>query len=338
MRRPLISLVLLWLLLTAAPSRSWAQVDTPTSPKSSMPDLLRYEPTGLSLLGPYARGKIPVVFIHGLWVNPASWHRMVATLDEDPAIKGHYQFWTFGYSTGDPIPYSAHLLRKNLEEARRKFDPDRSDAAFERMVVVGHSMGGLLTKMMAVDSGDRLWRVISDRPFGELAGDEEDVDLFRGGLFFMARPEVRRVIYIATPHRGSRFDRGPIQHVGTRLVRIPDPLCATHHRLVSRNGPDFFREHFRKGIPTSIDELEFGSPMLTGLAGLPTSPAVKVHSIIAIRPGTPTGNRTDGLVSYDSAHIEGVVSERIVATGHLCQDHPEVIAEVKRILAEHASL
>ena len=145
------------------------------------------------------------------------------------------------------------------------------------------------------------------------------------------------MIYIATPHRGSRFDRGPIQRLGTRLVRVPDPLRAAHHRLVSRNEPTFFREHFRKAMPTSIEELEWGSPILTGLGELPTAPAVKVHSIIAVRPGSPAGDRTDGLVTYDSAHVEGVASEKVVSTGHLCQDHPEVIGEVRRILGEHAT-
>ena len=107
---------------------------------------------------------------------------------------------------------------------RRKLDPDGTDTALDRMVIVGHSMGGLLSKMMATEAGDRLWRVISDRPFGELLGEKADIDLFRSGLFFGARPEVRRVVYIATPHRGSRFDRGPIEQLGTRLVRVPDPL------------------------------------------------------------------------------------------------------------------
>ncbi|HEV3164524.1 MAG TPA: hypothetical protein VGZ22_10900, partial [Isosphaeraceae bacterium] len=212
-----------------------------------------------------------------------------------------------------------------------------SDPALDRMVIVGHSMGGLLTKMMAADAGDHLWRVISDRPDSELQGEKADVELFRSGLFFAARPEVRRVVYIATPHRGSHFDRGSIERIGTRLVRAPDPLVAAYHRLVAHNEPTFFREHFRKNLPTSIDELEFGSPILTGLSELSPAPAVKVHSIIAIRPGRPAGDRTDGLVTYDSAHVAGVVSEKIVTTGHLCQDHPEVIAEVRRILGEHAA-
>jgi pimeloyl-ACP methyl ester carboxylesterase len=261
---------------------------------------------------------------------------MIAKLGEDPAIKEKYQFWTFGYSTGDPIPYSAHLLRKDLDDLRRVVDPDRSDAALDRMVVVGHSMGGLLARMMATDSGERIWRVVSDRPVSELMGSEADVELFRSGLIFGARPEVRRVVYIATPHRGSRFDRGPIEHIGARLVRAPDPLRAAHDRLVSRNGPTFFREHFRKSLPTSIDELERGSPILSGLIELSSPAAVKAHSIVAVRPGAAGTERTDGLVTYESAHLAGVASERIVRAGHLCQDHPEVIEEVGRILGEHA--
>jgi hypothetical protein len=168
-------------------------------------------------------------------------------------------------------------------------------------------------------------------------GDADDRKLFRNGLIFGAHPGVRRVVYIATPHRGSRFDQGSIQQVGTRLIRLPDPLRAAHDRLVAQNPTNFFREHFRKGLPTSIDELEWGSPILTGLRDLVHSPEQKVHSIIAVRPDSPPDHRTDGLVSYESAHIAGVASEKIVSTGHLCQDHSAVIAEVRRILFEHAA-
>jgi pimeloyl-ACP methyl ester carboxylesterase len=325
------------LLLLASPTRSRAQADAPVKPSASMTDLMRYEPTGLSLLRPYARGKIPVVFVHGLWASPWSWHRMIEAVEGDPAINDRFQFWTFGYSTGDPFPYSAHLLRRDLDEVRHKLDPGRTDAAFDRMVFVGHSMGGLVSKMMVVGAGDRLWRVVADRPFSELVGEKDDIELFRSGLLFEARPEVRRVVYIATPHRGSRLDRGTIHQVGSRLIRLPDPLRTAHDRLVMRNAPTFFREHFRRGLPTSIDELEWGSPILTGLHDLSAAPSVKVHSIIAVRPDSPPAARTDGLVAYESAHIEAVASEKVVSSAHLCQDHPDVIAEVRRILAEHAT-
>jgi len=299
--------------------------------------LFRFEPTGLSLLRPYHRGKTPVVFVHGLWANPSSWSRMIESLEADPALRDRYQFWTFGYSTGDPIPYSAALLRRNLDEVRRKFDPDRSDAAFDRMVLVGHSMGGLLTKMMAQDSGTRLWQLISDRPVDELAGEPDDRDLFRRALIFKPRAEIRRVVFIATPHRGSRVDRGGLEHLGSRLVRLPDPLRASHERLMARNGPDFFTERFRKGLPTSVDELEWQSPILMRLEDLGLAPTIKAHSIIADRRDPPRAGGSDGLVPYESAHLDGIASEMLVSSGHLCQDHPAVVREVRRILAEHGA-
>jgi len=322
-----------------APSHSEAlaplRAQAPTKPATAITDLFRYEPTGLSLLRPYVRGKIPVVFVHGLWSNPWSWDRMIKTLEADPLLDARYQFWTYGYSTGDPIPHSASLLRHNLEQARRKFAPDDSDPAFNRMVLIGHSMGGLLSKMMVVSSGTRLWNVISDRPFDEVAAETSDRELFRKALIFEPRPEIRRVVFIATPHQGSRVDRGSIQRIGTRLVRLPDPLRAAHHRLIAGNDQTFFKEHFRRSLPTSIDELQWGSPILTGLHELNVTPAVKAHSIIAVRPGKAHRDRTDGLVTYASAHIDGVASEKIVSATHLCQDHPDVIDEVRRILIEH---
>jgi pimeloyl-ACP methyl ester carboxylesterase len=310
---------------------------SPRAADSDVAGLFRFEPTGLSLLRPYERGKIPVVFIHGLWSSPWSWSRTIEGLEANAVLRDRYQFWTFGYSTGDPIPYSAALLRRDLEEVRRKFDPDGADPAFDRMVIVGHSMGGLLTKMMVQESGNRLWRLISDRPFDELAGDPDDRDRFHRALMFHPRREVRRVIFIATPHRGSRVDRGRLGHLGSRLVRLPDPLRASYSRLMDRNGPDFFTERFRKGIPTSIDELEWQSPILMGLAELGLTPTIRAHSIIADLHDPPQAGGSDGLVPYDSAHLDGVASERLVCSGHLCQDKLAVIDEVRRILAEHGA-
>ena len=333
-RRLAIPLVPSLIVALAMPSTSRGQAHAQAKPVA---ELMRYEPTGMSLLTPYAQGKIPVVFVHGLWSSPWSWNRMITDLEAEPGFADRFQAWTFGYSTGDPIPYSASLLRHDLQEVRRKFDLEGSDAAFGRMVIVGHSMGGLLTKMMVQDSGDRLWRLLSERPIDALAGEPADRDFFRQALIFEARPEVRRVIFIATPHRGSRVDRGSLQRLGTRLVRLADPLQASFGRLIARNGPDFFQPYVRRGLPTSIEELEVGSPMLRGLEELKVVPAVKMHSIIADRRNPPAPGGTDGLVPYDSAHVDGAASEILVSSGHLCQENPEVIREVRRILLEHGS-
>jgi pimeloyl-ACP methyl ester carboxylesterase len=299
---------------------------------------MRYQPIGLSMVRPYVRGKSPVVFVHGLWSRPASWRRTIEALAADPEIDDRCQFWTFGYSTGNPVSYSAHLFRKELEEVRRRLDPDKKDPALNRMVLVGHSMGGLLCKMIAVDPDQRLWRAVSSRPIAELAGESVDCALMRDCLFFQPDPGVRRVVYIATPHRGSQFDRGSVQAIGTKLVFLPDDLCAAQRRLVARNRRDFFREPFCKVLPSSIDELEWDSPILRELSALTHPRGLKVHSIIAVRPGSPPEQPTDGLVSYESAHIAGATSEKLVFAAHLCQDRPEVIDEVGRVLRQHVGL
>ena len=308
---------------------------SPATARSDVVRMNRYELTGLSVLRPYERGKVPVLFVHGLWSSPCSWCRMIESLEADSALRDRFQFWTFGYSTGDPLPHSAVLLRSNLDEVRRKFDPEGSDRAFKRMVIVGHSMGGLLTKMMVQETGARLWEVVSDRPINELAGDPADRELFRRALFYKPRPEVRRVVFIATPHRGSQVDQGPIGHLGSRLIRLPDPLRASYNRLIARNRPDFFNERFRKGLPTSVDELEWRSPILMRLDQLGLASTTKAHSIIAVQHDPPTASGSDGMVPYDSAHVDGVASELLVSSGHLCQDKPAVIREVRRILFEH---
>ncbi len=334
MKFVLSALTVLW-VASATPSLLPAQDHAEPRTAPQWERRFPYEPAGLSLPRPYVRGKTPVVFVHGLWARPSSWRRMIEALASDPAIDRGFQFWTFGYSTGNPIPYSGYLLRRDLDEARRRLDPGKTDPAFDRMVLVGHSMGGLLCKMIVVDPGLRLWQAVSDRPVEELTGKGEDLKLMRDCLIFGARPGVCRVIYIATPHRGSRIDSGSVQAIGTRLVLLPDALRAARRRLVAENPPDFFREPFRKGLPSSIDELEWESPILTALSELAHPPALRVHTIIAVRPDSPPGHRTDGLVSYESAHIAGAASEKLVSAGHLCQDCPEVIGEVRRILREH---
>jgi pimeloyl-ACP methyl ester carboxylesterase len=315
-------------------SSSEAPRPVPQKADADVTRLFQFESTGISILDPYRRGKIPVVFIHGLWSGPWSWAGMIEDLEAAAALRERYQFWTFGYATGDPLPHSAALLRRDLDEVRQRFDPDRSDAAFDRMVLVGHSMGGLLAKMMVQESGTRLWSLVSDRPAEDLAGEQADCDLFRRALIFKPRPEVRRVIFIATPHLGSRADRGDLERLGSRLVRLPDPLRASYGRLLARNGPVFFTEQFRKGLPTSIDELEWRSPILAGLAELGLAPTVKAHSIIADRRDPPRAGGSDGLVPYESSHIDGVASEVLVSSGHLCQGHRELIRAVGRILAD----
>src|SRR6185369_13771607 len=137
-----------------------------------------FHKTGLFLEHPYERGKIPVVLIHGLWSSPKTWTRTINDLRADPALRDRYQFWTFQYPTGNPFIHSASILRQQIAEVRATFDPDRNDPAFDQMIVVGHSMGGLVAKSLIAPSGDAIWRLISARPFEQLKATPAEKSAF----------------------------------------------------------------------------------------------------------------------------------------------------------------
>ena len=173
----------------AEPSRE-AQRRTPPRVDAEVVAAFRYEPTRLWFLRPYCRGWIRVVLIHGLWSNPWSWARMIKEMEADATLRARYHFWTFGCSIGDPLAYSATLLRRDLDEVQRNVDPERSDAAFSRMVVVGHSMGGLLAKTMVQESGTRLWRlvfIVDDNLIGNEKAifDSDDAGIFHRQVEFI---------------------------------------------------------------------------------------------------------------------------------------------------------
>jgi len=296
------------------------------------------EPGGLDTRGPYERGKVPVVLIHGLWGNPHQWDQTVEYLEADPELRERYQFWVFRYSSGDAIPFSAHSLRQSLRRARQQFDPDGTDAAFNRIVVVGHSLGGILAKMMVQGSGSRLWQTVSTRPIDEVAGPPRDCQLLRQVFCYEPVPEVRRIVFIATPHRGSPLASGPLRGIGIRLCSRPSHFRQARATLLASNEPDLFAPRFRGEIPTSVAELASEHPLLLALCDAGIDPSVRSHSIIADLRDPPRPGATDGIVPYSSSHLEGAATELLVHGHHICLEEPAVIREVRRILSEHSGI
>lgn len=288
--------------------------------------------SNLVMLAPHQRGRIPVVLVHGTASSPARWVEMINELSNDPRLSSRIEFWLFFYNTGNPILYSGMQLRGDLRDAIASLDPQGTDPGIQRMVVIGHSQGGLLTKLQAVDSGDHFWRLVSDKPISAMGLDPETEKLFQKAFFFRAVPQVRDVVFICTPHGGSFLATYRLASALGRLVRLPGNIVKAGIELLENN--ELHSELDR--LPSSIDNMRPGSPFLVTLHDLPLARGVSGHSIIAVRSPGPILGQSDGVVSYESAHLEGMASEKIVISPHAgAQDHPDTIAEVRRILLEH---
>lgn len=287
---------------------------------------------GLLMLHPYRPGRIPVVLVHGTASSPARWAEMYNELQNDPVLRGRFQFWLFMYNTGQPVLYSAMLLRRALLDVVAELDPAGQDPALRRMVIGGHSQGGLLTKLMAVSSGTRFWDNVSNVPFDQVEMPPETRQLFREAMFFEPVPNVERVVFIATPHRGSFRATGWVLGLLRRLVNLPGTLVSQFQNLLAAPA---FAELRMSRLPTSVENMSPGHPFLRALGASPIDPRITAHSIIAVLGEGPLTGKTDGVVAYESAHIEGVASELVVRSGHSTQSNPETIEEVRRILREH---
>jgi pimeloyl-ACP methyl ester carboxylesterase len=290
---------------------------------------------GLVMMHPYRPGRIPVVLVHGTASSPVRWAEMYNELANDPTVGRRYQTWLFMYNTGQPILYSAMLLRRALEAAVKEVDPAGQDPALRRMVIVGHSQGGLLTRLMAVSSGTRFWGNMSDAPFEQVAKEmkPETRDLIREAVFFEPVPSVESVIFISTPHRGSYRATGWGLDIVRWFINLPGTLVSQFGDLLKA---DQAFGHLRASqLPTSVDNMSPGHPFLTALNATSIDPHISAHSIVAVLGDGPLIGRTDGVVAYESAHIDWAASEKVVRSGHSAQGNPETIAEVGRILREH---
>jgi pimeloyl-ACP methyl ester carboxylesterase len=259
----------------------------------------------LIFLQPYDPGKIPVVLIHGLTSTPGMWAPVVKTLLANAEIRRRYQFWFFYYPTGQPVPLSALQLREALDEAVL------AHKVRQPMILVGHSMGGILARAqvsrLSPAEAEEIFPTVSQLPASST---------LRRCLIFEPRKDVSRVVFICTPHRGSRLALGSLGRLAIGLIRLPGWIVDEMAEFASQG---LLERPTR--LPTSIQGLSPYSRFLTALGRtLPTSPS---HSIIGKR---------DGIVPFSSSHFEAAQSETLVPTGHGGFAHPQTLQEVRRIL------
>lgn len=294
---------------------------------------------GLYMLEPYDPNRIPVLMVHGLWSSPRTWMDMFNDLRSFPEIRERYQFWFYLYPSGQPFWLSATQLRSDLRDLRATFDPSHQDAPMDQMVLVGHSMGGLISRMQTIDSGDDFWRIIADQPKENLKGASAQRDKLVSTLYFESNQAVSRVITIGTPHRGSKFANDVTRWLARIFIKLPKMTVQTGEDLVKSN-PGLFRDTELLTMANAIDSLAPESPIFPVMQRAKYSPRVKYHNIVGVLKN-PTLlqkriGRGDGLVAFDSATMKEALSELIVDAEHTkIHMTGQTIFEVRRILLEH---
>jgi len=288
----------------------------------------------LARLQPYDPRKIPVVFIHGLGNSPATWAPLIEFLRGDSAIREKYQIWFYSYPSGLPYPLAAAYLREQLAEIRRLY-PGMRD-----IVVVGHSMGGMISRLLITDSRDDLWSLYFDKPPAEISFSEKTRRMLGAMLLFKPVPNISRVIFVSASHRGSDKAVDFWGRLGASIVGSPVADKAVYAEAIAQARPEV-RLYSRNRLPNSIDLLSPDSLFLETINALPTKPGVPYHSVIGDRGkggflDTTKPQSSDGIVPYWSSHMDGAVTERVVPSGHWTHLHPLGMAEIKRILTMHA--
>ena len=284
---------------------------------------------------PYDRNKIPVLFVHGLNSDPHIWEDAMNAVIGDPVLRTRCQLWYFIYPTGLAVPASAKLLRDDLMRTRREFDPNGDDPGMNNMVLVGHSMGGIISHMQVVDSGEDFRKAYFTKPVDQLNVTEDIRARIKSGLYFEHSPWIRRSVYVATPHRGAKMADLRIVRLLVRLIRLPLAALSLTTQILTLNA-DAINPELKQFNGLGASGVETLSPKHPYFQALEARPIFgPYHSIVGDRGRGNTPDSTDGIVPYWSSHLKGAQSEVIVPGPHSCTSYPQTVEEIRRVLRLH---
>jgi pimeloyl-ACP methyl ester carboxylesterase len=288
------------------------------------------------LMQPFDPNRRIIVMLHGLASSPEAWVNVANEVLGDDSLRQHYQVWQVYYPTNAPIAYNRTQIRDALDQTVKRFDPSGTSVAANNMVLIGHSMGGVISRLLVSSAKDQLWNMVTEkRKF-----TPEQMTKLHDGLNAMLRfepmPNVHRVIFIAAPHRGTPFASNTIGRWVGNLIKLPLNFVEKFGdvaKILTAGEPGTASKD--RTIPNSIDNLKDSDPFVRAAAKLPISPQVKYHSIIAQRNAkVPLLKSDDGVVPYTSSHLDGALSEKVIISTHSVQDTPQSILEIRRILHE----
>lgn len=304
----------------------------------------------LFMLEPYSHDKRVIIMIHGLASSPEAWIRLTHNVLGDPILREHYQVWQVFYSTNMPILESRYQIEALIENAFKQQNIQHNDQvnqhqaastpilANQQAVLIGHSMGAVISRLLM--SNDDL------RPHALLDIDPSDrsklmaLPIVQKRFTLQALPQVGRMVLLSAPLRGTDYVDRWFTRVIRKVIRLPKSffetvVTGTQSIQMDQKLLETIHNISMKKIQNGPSDLGEDSDFiaLTKDAKIVDIP---YHSIVGNNKGdVPKSEMTDGIVPYDSAHLDGAVSEKIINGGHSIQETPEAVLELRRILRLH---
>ena len=286
------------------------------------------------LMQPYQPQKKTVIMIHGLASSPEAWINVANEIMGDETLSREYQIWQVYYPTSFPIALNNAAIRKAVTQTIHALDPEGRNPASQDILLIGHSMGGILSRLMVSSSGDELWNAMLEKRKLSKEVQEKVKEKMHDYIFFEPLPQVGRAVFIAAPHRGTPFADMSIARFIAGLVTLPVKVVnGIIEPAVTLIAPEL---KGKKQPINGIANLSAKDDFIVRSAALPISPSVPFHSIIGNdTPDVPLAESSDGIVPYSSSHLEGATSEKVIQSGHSVQETPQAILEIRRIMHEH---
>ena len=289
----------------------------------------------LYMLEPYNPNKKVVVLVHGLASSPEAWIRLTNDVMGDPVLREHYQVWQVFYSTNMPILESRFQIYAIIQQSFNLVDskaPAKKDA-----VLVGHSMGGIIARLLVSDADltPAAMKLLPNRRVQQFKNDP----LFKSRLDIQPIPNFSRAIFLAAPHRGTEFADRWFTLAARKVIRLPGAFLGALTDVIQSSDPDL--QEFIKDVDNGLiqngpSDLSKNSNFTRLTKNVVPYKGMKFHSIMGNATKSDDINIiTDDVVPYTSAHLDGALSEKIIKGGHSIQETPEAVLELRRILRLH---
>ncbi len=289
----------------------------------------------LYMLEPFNPKKKVIVLVHGLASSPEAWIRLTNDIMGDQVLREHYQVWQVFYSTNMPILESRYQINAIINQTFDYIGQDTSAA--KDAVLIGHSMGGIIARLLVSDADltQPALKMLNNRKFDRFKDD----DVFKARLIIKPVPNFDRAIFLSAPHRGTAFADRWFTLAARKIIKLPGAFLGALADSVTDqnlNMKNFVNEVGDGLIQNGPSDLSHNSKFTKLTKNVMPKHGMIFHSIMGNNSDTTDEKlMTDGIVPYQSAHLDGAASEKIIKGGHSIQETPEAVLELRRILRQH---